>query len=139
MVDISTIFLRLALSAGFFSAVAARFDLWRQKASVSEAWNSFVDYTAEVNSFLPDTIIPAVAGLATCFEIALATLLLLGYKTTFAALGAALLLFAFATAMSISYGIKEPLDYSVFAASAGALLLATTKQHPFSIDQLLTK
>jgi hypothetical protein len=30
----------------------------------------------------------------------------------------------FGTAMAISFGIKSPLDYSVFSASAGALLLA---------------
>lgn len=36
----------------------------------------------------------------------------------------ALLLALVGTAMAISFGIKSPLDYSVFAASAGALLLA---------------
>jgi len=30
----------------------------------------------------------------------------------------------FGTAMAISFGIKTPLDYSVFSASAGALLLS---------------
>ncbi len=34
------------------------------------------------------------------------------------------LLVLFGTAMAISLGIKTPLDYSVFSASAGALLLA---------------
>ena len=33
----------------------------------------------------------------------------------------------FAIAMAISFGIKEPLDYSVFSASAAALLVAS---HP---------
>jgi len=31
----------------------------------------------------------------------------------------------FGTAMAISFGLKSPLDYSVFSASAAALLLAT--------------
>jgi hypothetical protein len=35
-----------------------------------------------------------------------------------------LLLALFGTAMAISFGIKSPLDYSVFSASAAALLLA---------------
>jgi putative oxidoreductase len=40
------------------------------------------------------------------------------------ALGSAILLFLFGAAMAISFGIKSPLDYSVFSASAGALLLS---------------
>jgi hypothetical protein len=37
------------------------------------------------------------------------------------------LLFAFS--MTIAYGVKAPLDDSVFAAFAAALLLATIAQH----------
>jgi hypothetical protein len=33
-------------------------------------------------------------------------------------------LFLFAISMTISLGLKKPFDYSVFSASAGALLLA---------------
>jgi len=40
------------------------------------------------------------------------------------ALGSALLLALFGIAMAISLGLKSPLDYSVFSASAAALLLA---------------
>ena len=138
LMNVSSIFLRLALSAGFFSAVAARFNLWGTRSSFSEAWNDFVSYTAEVNSFLPTAVIPGVSVLATFSEISFALLLLFGYKTNYAAFGSAILLFLFASAMSISYGIKEPLDYSVFAASSGALLLATIKNYPLSIDQLLS-
>ena len=36
-----------------------------------------------------------------------------------------LLLAIFGTAMAISFGPKSPLDYSVFSASASALLLAS--------------
>lgn len=139
MIYISSIFLRLSLSAGFLSAVASRFNLWGKRASFSEAWNAFVVYTAEVNSFLPAALIPAVSVLATCLEISFAVLLLIGYKTNYAAMGASFLLLLFALAMSVSYGVKEPLDYSVFAASAGALLLATMSEYPFSVDQILNK
>jgi putative oxidoreductase len=34
------------------------------------------------------------------------------------------LLVLFGTAMAISFGAKSPLDYSVFSASAAAILLA---------------
>jgi hypothetical protein len=40
------------------------------------------------------------------------------------ALGSAALLILFGTAMAISFGIKSPLDYSVFSASSAALLVA---------------
>jgi hypothetical protein len=35
------------------------------------------------------------------------------------------LLFLFAAAMTVALGVKSPLDYSVFAAAAAALLLGT--------------
>lgn len=137
--DISTLFLRFALASAFLSAVAARFNLWGKWASFSEAWNSFINYTGEVNSFLPKSFIPTIAILATILETGLAILLLLGFKTSYAALCAGILLILFALAMTYSYGIKEPLDYSVFAASAGAFLLATVPFYKWSIDQLLIK
>lgn len=137
--DIYSIFLRLALASGFLSAVAARFNLWGKRASASEAWAGFISYTAEVNSFLPKTVIPGIAVLATLLETGLAVLLLLGFKTSYAATGSGILLLLFALAMACSYGIKEPLDYSVFAASAGAFLLATVPFYKWSIDQLSTK
>jgi uncharacterized membrane protein YphA (DoxX/SURF4 family) len=137
--DISTLFLRLALASGFLSAVAARINLWGKRASVSEAWNSFLNYTEEVNSFMPKNTISSIAVLATILELGFAILLLLGFKTRYASFGAGTLLLSFALAMAYSSGIKEPLDYSVFAASAGAFLLATMPYYKWSIDQLLIK
>lgn len=135
MMDIASVLLRLALAAGFLSAVASRLNLvYRNTAG----WSGFLDYTAQVNSFLPKTVIPTVAVTATVLETVLALLLLLGYQTRFAASGAAGLTLVFAMAMAVSYGIKEPLDYSVFAFSAGAFLLATLPVYKWSIDQLLT-
>jgi len=40
------------------------------------------------------------------------------------AIGSAVLLILFGAAMAISFGIKSPLDYSVFSASSAALLVA---------------
>jgi putative oxidoreductase len=42
----------------------------------------------------------------------------------------------FSLAMTFSFGIKEPLDYSVFAFSAAAFLLGTFPIYKWSIDQL---
>lgn len=134
--DISTLFLRLALASGFLSAVASRLSLWGKKSS---GWSNFLDYTAQVNSFLPKSFIPTIAVISTLLEIGLGILLLIGFKTNYAAFGAALLTLLFAFAMTYSFGIKEPLDYSVFAVSGGAFLLATIPYYKWSIDELLIK
>lgn len=134
--DIASLFLRLALATGFLSAVASRLSLWGKQSS---GWSNFLEYTAQVNSFLPKSFIPAIAVTSTLLETGLGILLLIGFKTSYAAFGAALLSLLFALAMAWSSGIKEPLDYSVFAFSAGAFLLATVPCYKWSIDQLLIK
>ena len=88
---------------------------------------------------MPKKTISTIAVLATILEVGFAILLLLGFKTRYASFGAGTLLLLFALAMAYSSGIKEPLDYSVFAASAGAFLLATMPYYKWSIDQLLIK
>ena len=134
IIDIFTIFQRLALSAGFLSAVASRLGYWGKKSS---GWSNFLDYTAQVNSFLPKSLTPAIAVTSTVLETILGILLLIGFKTSFAAYGAGLLSLLFALAMTISFGVKDPLDYSAFAFSAGAFLLATIPTYKWSIDQLV--
>ena len=133
---IASLLLRLALAAGFLSAVASRLSLW---GSHSSGWKSFLSYTGQVNSFLPQTMIPVVAVTSTILETTLGIMLLTGYKTSNAAIATALLTLLFSAAMAYSSGIKEPLDYSVFAFSAGAFLLSTMSYYKWSIDQLLTK
>jgi len=132
--DQAILFLRIALALGFLSAVASRMGLWGKHSS---GWNGFLGYAAQVNSFAPRNVIPAMAITSTILETSLGILLLIGYKTRYAAFGAAVLTLLFGVAMAWSFGIKEPLDYSVFAFSAGAFLLATMPSYRWSIDQLL--
>jgi putative oxidoreductase len=128
--------LRLALSATFLSAVASRLGLWGERSS---GWKGFLDYTAQTCSWAPAGWIPFLAAIATTLEVVLALLLFVGYQTAWAALGSAALTCLFALSMAWSFGLKEPLDYSVFVFSAAALLLASLKDFPWSIDQLLTR
>lgn len=132
--DIAALLLRLALGTGFLSAVASRLGLWGSRSS---GWQNFLQYTAQVNSFAPARIIPAIAVIATILEASLGILLLIGFKTQLAACTAMALTLLFAAAMTWSFGLKEPLDYSVFAFSAGAFMLATLPGYRWSIDQLL--
>jgi putative oxidoreductase len=114
---------RIALGAAFLSAVADRFGLWGKYGGWKNFAN-FTSYTAEVNSFMPAFIIPFLAWAATVAELTLGVGLILGLWPRWMALGAAIVLLLFGTAMAISFGIKSPLDYSVFSASAAAALLA---------------
>jgi putative oxidoreductase len=117
------LYARIAVGAAFLSAVASRFGLWHRTLDLKHFAN-FIAYAAEVNSFLPKAAIPYVAVLATVCETSLGILLIVGLWPRWVALGSAILLALFGTAMAISFGIKSPMDYSVFSASGASVLLA---------------
>jgi len=117
------VYARLAIGTAFLSAVAGRFGIWDRSIDWAH-FERFIRRTGEVNSFMPAFTIPFLAWSATAAEISFGVALIVGFRVRRAALGSAVLLALFATAMAISTGIKPPLDYSVFSASAGALLLA---------------
>lgn len=124
---LGVLYARIALGAAFLSAVADRFGIWGAPGQKNVGWGDFahfVSYVAEVNSFMPSFAIHFLAWAATIGEFSLGILLIVGVWPRWVALGSALLLAMFGTAMAISFGIKSPLDYSVFSASAGAFLLA---------------
>lgn len=116
------LYARFALGAAFLSAVADRFGLWGKYGGWGNFAN-FIKYTEQVNSFMPAAAIPFLAWAATLAETFLGVGLIIGVSPRWVALGSALLLAMFGIAMAISFGVKSPLDYSVFSASAGALLL----------------
>src|SRR5437667_4065932 len=115
---------RIALGAAFLSGIADRFGLYRGRNVGYGDFAGFVRYTAKVNSFMPPSTIPFLAWAATIAEFFFGITLILGIWRVWVALGSAVLLILFGTAMAISFGIKSPLDYSVFSASSAALLVA---------------
>ena len=120
-------FLRVALAAGFLSAVADRFGLWGPAGAPNVAWGAwqpFVDYVAKLNWFAPPASIPILAWASTVAEVVLAIGLLIGWQLRWFAVAAGLLLLSFAITMTLALGVKAPLDFSVFAAAGGAFLLA---------------
>jgi len=119
---IAMLYVRIALAAAFLSAVGARFGMYGKDVGWGNFAN-FTTYTAEVNSFMPAWTIPYIAWIATAAETFFALALLIGVWPRRVALGTALLLALFGIAMAISFGIKSPLDYSVFSASAAAFML----------------
>ncbi len=118
------LYARIALGAAFLSGIADRFGLYRGRNVGYGNFDGFMRYTAQVNSFMPAVTIPFLAWAATAAEVFLGVALILGIWTRWVALGSALLLVLFGVAMAISFGIKSPMDYSVFSASACAVLLA---------------
>jgi uncharacterized membrane protein YphA (DoxX/SURF4 family) len=138
----SSVFLRLALGTSFLSAVTDRFGLWGGYGQPNVSWGSyarFVDYTAKLNWFLPAATIPALAVVATAAETLFGLLLVLGWKTRITALLSGVLLIAFALTMTMALGVKAPLNFSVFSAAGGALLLGVCPDFPFSLDELLRR
>src|SRR5271156_1967970 len=118
------LYARCALGAAFLSGIADRFGLYRGRNIGYGNFDGFMQYTAKVNSFMPPVTIPFLAWAATAAELFLGIALILGIWPRWVAIGSAILLFLFGIAMAISFGIKSPMDYSVFSASAGAVLLA---------------
>ena len=142
LATVSTVFLRLALGISFLSAVADRFGFWGVYGQPNVSWGNyarFVDYTAKLNWFLPAAMIPALAMIATVGETVLGLLLVLGWNTRIVALLSGGLLATFALTMTVALGVKAPLDFSVFSAAGGALLLGVCADFPFSVDEVLRR
>lgn len=133
------LFLRLAISLSFLSAVADRFGMWPAEISVWGTWQSFVDYTAVINPWMPISIIPTLAGIATVAEIVFGIFLLIGFKTELFAKLSGVLLLIFALSMTFSLGIKSGLDYSVFTAAAAAFGLGLIREKYLEVDSLMGK
>jgi thiosulfate dehydrogenase [quinone] large subunit len=137
-----TVFLRWALGTTFLAAVTDRFGVWGAPGAPNVSWGDFAHflrYAAQVNAFLPPALIPPVGWLATVLETLLGVALIVGVQTRLAALASGGLLGLFALAMTVSMGVKSALNYSVFSASAGALLLATSASDPWTLDALLKR
>jgi putative oxidoreductase len=87
-------------------------------------WQNFAAYTNTLLSFLSHQVASVMGLLATIAEILIRRFLIIGYKTRVAGYGGFLLTLIFVICMAAFIGIRVPLNYSVFSASAGSLLLA---------------
>lgn len=137
--DWAALFLRLALSSAFLSAVADRFGIWGPAGSRGVSWGNFTNYIAYagvLNWFLPRPWIPWLAWTSTALETTFGVLLLVGLGTRRVAFLSGILLLLFALAMTFSTGPESAISYSVFTASAGAFLLAGSGPYFLSLDSL---
>lgn len=133
------LFLRYAIAIGFLSAVTDRLGYWPKEVSAWGNWDSFLGYTEVINPWIPGSMIPFAGTIASIAEVVFALCLIIGFKTTFFAKLSGYLMLLFAIAITLSSGVKGALDYSVFAASAGAFALSVMKDKYFEIDLILGK
>jgi uncharacterized membrane protein YphA (DoxX/SURF4 family) len=138
--EYGTVYLRLALAAGFLTAVTDRFGFSGSAGGASVAWGDFqhfTAYTSLLNPWAPAALIPPLAWFDTASEVVLSAALVAGFGTRYVALAAGTLLALFALGMTVGTGLKSALNYSVFAASAGAFALAAATSYRWSVDALL--
>ena len=138
-IKVIKLFLRLAISFGFLSAVADRFGIWNKEVSVWGNWDNFLSYTQLINPWIPDSLISTIGIIATAAEIIFAIFLIVGLKTELFAKLSGFLLLIFALSMTLSTGIKGAFDYSVFSASAGAFALSLMKEKYLELDNLISE
>lgn len=135
-----SLYLRIAIGSAYLWEVADRLGILGANGKPHVSWGDwahFLGYATQVMSFLPSSLIPLFAVLASIGEAIFGLLILLGLFTRQAAIGSGALGFCFAMAMAISFGIESPLGYSVFTLSAGSFLLATLPNYAWSIDSWL--
>ena len=131
------LFLRFSLAAGFLSAVADRFGIWKKDVSIWGNWDSFLEYTELINPWIPGAMISTIGIIVTAAEIVFALCLIVGYKTELFAKLSGFLMLIFALSMTFSTGIKGAFDFSVFTASAGAFALSLLKEKYWELDSLI--
>lgn len=120
--------MRVALGLSFLSAVGDRFGLWGAAGTHNVSWGNFfafLHYTQTLLWFLPGTFIKPMGWLATICEFSLGTGLLIGFRLRWFALASSFLLFTFAATMTFARGAEAAFSYSVWTASAAALLLSS--------------
>lgn len=137
-----TVVVRTLVAAEFLLAVGDRLGAFGPYGAPGVSWGDFarfVDYTRSITTFLPAAAAPTLAVLATVAETLLAVALLFGVRLRLAAVGAALLLGVYGTAMTISLPVAEQFYYSVFVLAAGMLALATVARPPLTVDAVLAR
>jgi len=136
------LYLRIAIGSAYLWEVADRLGIIGAHGQPHVGWGDwahFMDYAHQTMNFLPPSIIPFFAVLATLGEGIFGAMVLTGLFTRTAAIGSSVLSFCFALSMAISFGIESPLGYSVFTLSAASLLLATLPEYEYSIDAWLAR
>lgn len=140
--QLSQLFTRIAIGTAYFVFGTDRLGLWGKPGDENVSWGDwqhFMVRAEKLMSFLPHQLVEPFAIVATVAEISLGVLLIVGYKTRYAALGSGVLAFLFAFSMTVSLGVLSPLGAGVFTICGASFLLQTIPDYTLSIDALIKK
>lgn len=132
--QIAKLFLRLTVAASMLSSVADRFGIWAKELCMWGDMDKFVAYTQSLIPYIPANAVPVLAWTATVLEVLLPLCLLVGLKLKWTASLSGLMILVFAIAMATSVGIKAPLNYSAFTASAAAFGILACGKGIWEVD-----
>ena len=135
--QIAKLFLRLTVAASMLSSVADRFGIWAKELCMWGDMDKFVAYTQSLIPCIPADAVPVLAWTATVLEVLLPLCLLVGLKLKWTASLSGLMILVFAIAMATSVGIKAPLNYSAFTASAAAFGILACGKGIWEVDNLM--
>ena len=134
--QIAKLFLRLTIVASMLSSVADRFGIWAKEVCTWGDMDKFVAYTQSLIPYIPADVVLVLAWTATVLEVLFSLCLLLGLKLKWTASLTGLMILVFAVAMATSVGIKAPLNYSAFTASAAAFGILACGNGVLEIDNM---
>jgi len=134
------LYLRLALGVGFILPVLDRLGYLGLPGEANVGWgnwSNFVDYTHSLMPYLNRDFANISGVIATIGEVVFGILLIIGYKTKYAAIGSGALTLVFALSMLFFAGYRAPFNYSVFVCSAASFLLSCIENYKWSLDDKL--
>ena len=99
--------------------------------------DKFIAYAQSLIPYIPADVVPILAWTATVLEVLFSLCLLLGLKLKWTASLTGLMILVFAIAMATSVGIKAPLNYSAFTASAAAFGILACGKGIWEVDNLM--
>lgn len=139
---IPQLLLRYALGITFLTPVSDRLGLLGKAGTGNIEWGNwenFINYTTTLMPFWDRPTVNVMGGIATASELVIGILLIIGFKTKYAALSASLLTLTFILFMIFSVGIQKPINFGVFTAATASLLLSYIPNYHWSLDSFFKK
>jgi hypothetical protein len=133
---------RMFIGVAFLGSVGDRFGLFGSPGAPGVSWGNFTNfaiYTGQMNSFLPNGMIPALAAAESVIEGVLGLGMLFGAWLRVTVWASSVLLFLFGIAMTISLGVSSQFPYAVFVLATGGWLLASVDASFISADALFAR